>query len=258
MVYAGAQATTADQLKQLLSLTNLTDDQIFVSNMEYLSHLTQLDLGVTLNVANKIFSNQGLLLQDRYQQILLKYFKSDFQSVDFSDSSKASQTINDYVDKETKNKIQNLLSPSDVSASTKLVLVNAIYFKGSWLYKFQDCQTHKEEFMLRDKTAKTIEMMRIRKKFLLKKNPAGLEAKVCELLYEGNSIAMTIILPDEGVSIEAIEAKLSSELLTNLLQTFDSTPTTVDLFMPKFKLEFKTEVTNAIKLFMKLFINLKC
>jgi len=79
------------------------------------------------------------------------------------------------------------------------------------------------------------------KKFQLQVNPQGLKAKVCQFLYEGDKIAMTVILPNEDVQIDEIEKQLNADLLKNLLEE-PVDETKVVVYLPKFKLEYKTEV----------------
>ncbi len=79
------------------------------------------------------------------------------------------------------------------------------------------------------------------KKFQLQVNPQGLKAKVCQFLYEGDKIAMTVILPNEDVQIDEIEKQLNADLLKNLLEE-QVDETKVVIYLPKFKLEYKTEV----------------
>ncbi len=79
------------------------------------------------------------------------------------------------------------------------------------------------------------------KKFQLQVNPQGLKAKVCQFLYEGDKIAMTVILPNEDVQIDEIEKQLNADLLKNLLEE-QVDETKVVVYLPKFKLEYKTEV----------------
>jgi serpin B len=245
MAYAGSRAETASQLKQLLNLTNLNNQQIFEMNKEYSSDLVSKSAcGVSLNLANKLFANQNLNLKQEFADILKKNFDSEIQSLNFAEApDEAAKAINHFVQTETKEKIKNLVKPSDLNSMTMLVLINAIYFKANWLFKFDECQTYKENFWLSDTNCKQVDMMKLtNKNFALKKNPGGLEATTCELLYEAKTMAMTIILPEKNVNINDIEKKLNEHLLAEIFQE-TSSPKKVHVYLPKFKLEFKTEVS---------------
>ena len=141
----------------------------------------------------------------------------------------------------------NVSLNSLINDLTRLILVNAIYFKGNWCHKFDKNLTYKEDFTLKDGTIQQVDMMKLtNKRFMFKINPGGLKALSCQFPYEGQSTAMTIILPHEGISIEEVETELTAECLTQVFQP-DRRPTKVHAFIPKFKLEFKSEV-NIFKL----------
>lgn len=247
MAYAGSRAQTATQLKQLLNLNEqLTNDQIFKTNGEYFRVLAEIRGQVELNVANKIFIANDFQLLEEFSKILADSFKSSVQTLDYSRGLEAARAINSFVEKQTVNKIKNLVSPSDLDSLTKLVLVNAIYFKGNWKHQFEKCQTHKDEFYIRNGSTKETEYMSLANKmFQFSNNPEGLKADVCQFLYEGDQVAMTVILPNEGVYIEEVEKQLSADLLRNVLEK-PTIETKVLVYLPKFKLEFKTELADAL------------
>lgn len=248
MTYAGARAETASQLKELLHLTNFKDEELFKLNKEYMNLLIDLNKneGTKLNIANKIFIGKKFEILEKFEKTLIKSFKSGSEKLDFSFTTEAAKSINSFVENETENKIKNLVQPNDLTDLTKLVLINAIYFKGDWKNQFDECQTHKDDFYLNDGSSKKIEMMSLNnKKFQFKRNPANIKANTCEFLYKGNGLAMTIILPNDGVYLNEIESQLNADVLKNVLQApvLDSS---VNVLMPKFKLEFKKELASTL------------
>lgn len=91
---------------------------------------------VTLEIANRAYAEKTLQILDSYRQIINSKYKGDFETVDFiKESDAAVKKINDYVSEKTRNKINNLLSNDVVTSDTRLILVNAIYFKGDWKNK---------------------------------------------------------------------------------------------------------------------------
>ncbi len=135
MVYAGARAETASQLRELLSLNReFNQDQIFKISDDYFKILSEVRSDVTLNMANKIYVGKDFELLDRFRQILATSFKSSADELDFSQATEAADTINSYVEQQTMNMIKNLIGPNDLNALTKLVLISAIYFKGYHFY----------------------------------------------------------------------------------------------------------------------------
>ena len=170
MVLAGADTETANQLKTALNLNDLSSEQIFEMNHEYLLNLDKnLSDDVALNIANKIFKQDKFNLLDTYTNNLKKHFRSCSQSVNFVESEKSAKIINDWVEEETNKKIKNLISPDILDDLTRLVLINAIYFKAKWSHQFKKENTQKDDFFLKDGKASKVDMMKLTdKKFRFK------------------------------------------------------------------------------------------
>lgn len=211
--------------------------------------------GVTLKAANKIFVAGNLNLHEEFNSVMSRTFGSMSEQLDFSQSKQSAQSINSFVEEKTNKLVQDLIQPSDLDSLTRLVLVNAVYFKGDWKQPFDRGQTYSETFFSRNGVTIETEMMSItNKKFMLKNNPAGIRARTCELLYEEEKVAMTVILPDEGVHIEEIEAQLvTGNVLSGVLSQPEISKL-VNVFIPKFKIEFRTEVYQSVINYQMLII----
>ena len=136
MILSGAKNDTLEELKTLLNLNTLNNQQIFDLHNSYLKDFEILNSSqVNLNVANKIFFKKEYLLSQEFIDNLAKYYNSEAQSINFSKSVEATDYINSWVESVTNKKIQNFLNPNLVNELTRLVLVNAIYFKGKWLFQ---------------------------------------------------------------------------------------------------------------------------
>lgn len=176
MCYAGAKNETAKQLKDLLHISSLSDEQIFELNQKYLSNINQnLGSDVTINTANKIYPMQGFDVKKEYLDVLSKNFHSDVQAVDFAKSSESASTINQWVAEKTREKIKNLISPDALNCDTRMVLVNAIYFKGNWMNKFDSNLTQKVDFTDINGKVSQVDMMHMNgKKFNFYWHPNGM------------------------------------------------------------------------------------
>lgn len=247
MCHTGARNETAAQLKTLLGLEKLTDEQILDLNNKYLTNVNSgFGQSVQISTANKIYPQHGFELKADFVQSLAKHFQSECQQLDYKNPEQAAKTINDWVAGQTKDKIKDLISPDALSALTRLILVNAIYFKGDWEQKFDKALTVKKDFHLADGSTKQVDMMHITdKKFKFLWHPSALEFTTCELPYVGNKIAMTIILPEPGVKLEDIESKLTPELLKDIMEV-DIGKEKIIMQIPKFKLEYETELSKHL------------
>lgn len=202
---------------------------------------------VELNVANRIYPKTGFTLNKDYTSLLTQYYKSDIQALDFSNKTQSVKIINEWVEAQTKNKIKNLLTLDAINDATKLILVNAIYFKGSWAKQFQKESTYPDEFQLSNGSKAKVDMMVLNgNQFKYSVNPVpNLDAAVCELPYIGGKLSMTVILPNQDVDISSIESKLDSNILKEIFAA-NQCLVKVNVLLPKFKLEQSFEVITQI------------
>ena len=180
-------------------------------------------------------------VKPEFVTLLKDNFNSEVQELNFAKNKESAETINQWVSDKTKEKIKDLIQMDDLDEKTRMVLVNAIYFKGKWLNQFVSKQTYKADFYLANGSTQKVDMMRLNEELIFKRNPAGLQALTCQFPYFGESLAMTFILPHEGVQLSEFEKKLNEENLNNVLLSNVET-TKVDVYIPKFKFEFQIEV----------------
>jgi serpin B len=138
--------------------------------------------------------------------------------------------INDWVEKQTKDKIQDLLPQGSVTDMTRLVLVNALYFYGSWLTPFPHSGTYDSAFKALTGTSVQVPTMH---SLLVLSYRAADKFEVAELPYEGNQLRMTIVLPAEG-QFEAVRSQVSAAWLDQAVTGLQ--PTMLQVSLPKFKM----------------------
>jgi serpin B len=246
MVLSGAANDTASELKTLLDLNNLSDEEILTMNNDYLTKLSNLNNGqVTIKTANKIYSHNDFEFKKEFVENLTKYFMSSIEPLNFEDSNRSSKKINNWVSKETNNRIKNIISPQSLSISSKMILINAIYFKTRWLDIFKVEDTQESDFYTNNNggTVK-VNMMNMSNCFLIGRTINGLKAKTCNLPYKCCSLSMTIILPDKDSSLEEVNESLKFIGLNSVLNAANEYKK-VNLSLPKFKMEFKSEVIDS-------------
>ena len=142
MLGFGARGET---LKQMTDALFLPHDR--AASTGYRCLLPQLESkDFTLAVANKIFLGIGFSPKESFLDIVRNDFNSEVAEVNFKRKEKAARTINRWVEKETREKIKNLIRPDMVDESTRVVLVNAIYFKANWAKEFDKRSTQKKQF----------------------------------------------------------------------------------------------------------------
>src|ERR1700683_1161771 len=159
MAYAGARGDTASEMATTLHFT-LPQPQLNPAMGALLSDLNAVHDGYQLTVANALWAQQGYTFLDAFLQLLKTDYGAGLNQVDFKGATEAARlTINRWVEQKTQDKIKDLLQPGTLAPSTRLVLTNAIYFKGDWQTQFDKAQTRDEDFYPSQAQTKTAAFM---------------------------------------------------------------------------------------------------
>lgn len=241
LAYQGAAGNTAQSFATTLKLQDANVAATGYSNvMQSLNNVQN----VTLHIANKIYAKDGYKLKPGFNDIAKSSFYSEVEQVNFADNTNAAKAINSWVEQKTKNKIKDLISPDALDALTRLVLVNAVYFKGNWADKFDPAKTKKEPFYLNDNDKIDVDTMHITKKFRYGED-SDLDAKILELPYENREVSMVIVLPNQRNGLKALEGKLASTDITTVVQNLYNAE--VNVALPKFRIESTIPLKDALK-----------
>ncbi|XP_034107433.1 antichymotrypsin-2-like isoform X3 [Drosophila albomicans] len=241
MARLGAVGETAAELDRGLGLISNNEAQIAES---FHNVLATYENSSILHIANKIYIMTGFQLKDDFSSLISKQFLSAVEPVDFSKNVEAAGKINTWVEQRTNNLIKNLISPSALGQDSRLVLINAIHFKGNWVHQFPEHMTHNEPFHLNDADSIEVPMMNLKKRFRYA-NLGDLDATALELPYKDSDLSMLIVLPNSKTGLSQLEEKLRSTPLSQITGALYSTDVIVKL--PKFKSEFEVELTETFK-----------
>ncbi|KAI5632541.1 serpin (serine protease inhibitor) domain-containing protein [Phthorimaea operculella] len=190
---------------------------------------------VTLNAANRVYVNEGpYQLEPCLLDDATKVFDAGIEKIDFKQSNAAATTINQWVEQQTNHKIKDLFSSDSFNDDTQLVLVNAIYFKGTWMNKFNPSLTKLQDFHIDSKTTIKVPMMHNYEDYRYRESEA-LGAELLQMYYLNYEASMVIILPKEIEGLNGVLQKLSDgvDLMTELRMTRRK----VEVSLPKFKIE---------------------
>lgn len=246
MTYAAARGTTQLGMSQALGYTEagLSDADVMEAFAKQNFRL-QIDANrVGLEVANGAAIQEGFTILDSYYDALSRGFEAQVFQLNFGRRGHlAVNTINWWVKQSTHDKIDKLLDGS-LDASTKLVLLNALVFKGLWASQFRREHTEKGFFYNGGQERTEVDVMFER----LKTNNAydeSLRARVVELLYQGDDYSMLIVLPSERTGVEALKQDLTSTKLDAVTASLRNT--TILLHLPKFKLDKQNNLKSNLE-----------
>jgi len=228
MTYAGARGNTEKQMADVLNFT-LPQDRLHLAYSKLIENLKSAK-DYELSIANALWLQKDYKLLQEFLNIMGKYYKGGFNEVDYiGDPQGARIKINDWVSKETKEKIKDILQPGDITKLTRLVITNAIYFKGKWLTEFDKEFTRDEDFYLINGQKTKVKMMYQENRFNYYEND---DLQLLEMPYKGDKVSMVIILPKTGkfVTVEnMMDEKKLQEWLKNAMKT------KVKVYIPRFK-----------------------
>jgi serpin B len=196
-----------------------------------------------LNTANALWAHESYKFLDEYFDLIGKYFMGKVTNLDFvNEAEKSRVTINTWVEDQTNGKIKDLLQKDHINAMTRLILTNAIYFKGNWLKQFDKGNTVDRDFRVNtEKTVKVPMMNMMGEKF----NYTGTkDLQILEMTYEGEDLSMMILLPKEG-TLDSLEASLTLENLASWRNNLREG--SIDVFLPKFKFETKYDMGETLE-----------
>ncbi|KAM3932421.1 glia-derived nexin [Leptodactylus fuscus] len=201
-----------------------------------------------VSTANAVFANSGFKMEEPFVSKNKEVFHSQVRSADFQDKNTAASMINQWVKNETKGMIDNLISPELLDSSlTRLVVVNALYFKGLWKSRFQPENTKKRIFYGPEGKAYHVPMLAQLSLFRSgsASTPSGLWYNVIELPYHGGSVSMLVALPtDEITPLSAIIPHISTKTLQSWMTM---TPKRIQLILPKFTVEADADLKEPLR-----------
>jgi len=244
MLYSGAVRNSKQQMEDLLRFPRGYKDA-YGRLTEVVSRLS----GVNISTANGIFTEKSLEVIKDFKRDVSCIFKGSFKSADFKQKpQKEVENINRWVQEATNGHIENLLSRADIDDNTRMVLINAIYFKGAWSKSFEPAgkkifYSGHSEYDVKNKYR--VEFMR-KKEVLRTKSTEYFE--VVQLPYKDETVAFYIVMP-RGMSINVVAKKAVEHktLIKTILDLKSMRKVNVQLTMPKFQVEKSVDLKAVLQ-----------
>lgn len=239
MTYNGAAGETEQAMAKVMSLEEISKEELNQAAMELRQSLQSADPKVELTIANSLWARQGISFKKQFLETNRQYFGAQVSVLDFGDPT-ALQTINRWVEGNTRGKITKIVD--SIPASTVMFLINAIYFNGKWQKPFDKSLTQEKPFHLANGEQKRVPMMAQTGKFPYLK---GEGFQMVSLPYGAGRLSMVVVLPDEGISLnewlKSLDAKSWKEWTPKLVTTDG------ELQLPRFKTEYDKTLNDALK-----------
>jgi serine protease inhibitor len=240
MTYNGANGTTREAMQNTLELQGMSLEDVNKSYRSVIDLLRGLDSKVVFQIANSIWYRQGFEVESTFVDLNRTYFDAVVQGLDFADPS-AVATINDWVSENTNGKIDKIVER--IPDLTVMYLIDAIYFKGTWKYKFDPAKTSAQPFYLPDGSTKTCQMMNVKSDQVATLSTDDFFA--VDLKYGDGDFSMAVFLPSWNVTLDSVEAQFTNENWQAWLEEFQSQELT--LYLPKFEIEYDKSLKDVLR-----------
>ena len=235
MTAAGARGPTQDEMTKVLGL----GDRLDAADAAYRRLLATwnnaaADRGYQLRIANRLWGQKGFAISPDYLKLTGEDYGAEMALLDYqSDPEAARATINDWVARQTEQKIKDLMPPGSIKPLTRLVLTNAIYFKGDWDEQFDAKLTEDADFVVSADRRVRVPMMTRKARFGYAQTP---EVQILQMPYKGDDLSMVVVLPRANDGLAALEKSLSTGRLAGWIGAIRPRQEAT-VFLPKFKLE---------------------
>ena len=238
MILNGANGQTAQEIQKTLNLDAQTLAEANATYQNLLENLPGVDPNVTLNLANSVWYRNTFPVENSFQDLLKQTFKAKVSAQDFNDPATVS-IINSWANEQTNGKIPKVID--QIQPDNIMFLLNALYFKGSWQTQFDPAATIDAPFKLVSGGTTSVRMMRLNTNLNHFFQSSYLAV---ELPYGAGKFAMTILLPAQNTSADALVDKLDASEWSKIQKGL--TMSHMDIGLPKFTLNYEILLNKAL------------
>lgn len=239
MTRNGAKGLTKDEMNHVLAFDETEGDDLNAYQKKLVDALKKADKKLTLDIANSIWYRNDVNVEPDFIQINQDYFNAEVNALNFSDAQGAKQTINNWVNKQTKTKIPEIVD--EVTPDHVMFLINAVYFYGQWQNKFDAKDTRKEAFYPESGNKVEINMMHQEASLGYFSNDMF---TMVEMPYGNGHFNMVALLPNEGKKVSDIVIAMDDDSWGTWMESLQNQE--VVLGFPKFKFEGEYELNDPL------------
>jgi len=239
MTYNGAGGTTKEAFGKVLHVTELPTQDLNTSLHDLTKALLEVDPQVTMEIANSIWYRNTFSVEDAFLETNKKYFDAEIRPLDFSNPH-SKEIINGWVDEKTHHKIPEIID--DIDPSSVMFLINAIYFNGTWKYRFDKEKTTRRPFHITPETTVEVPTMTQKGDFPYTANDLF---SAIELPYGRGNYSMVLLLPLPEKSLDDVVEALTPEKWQQWLDAFD-TLNDLTIYLPKFTFRYKKKLNDPL------------
>lgn len=242
MAYSGARGSTASEMATTLHFT-LPPDRLHPAMGELLKNLNAAHQGYQLHIADALWAEKDYTFLDDFLKLTASNYGAGFNRVDFKGAPESVRSIiNQWVEQKTENKIKDLLPPGAINSATRLVLTNAVYFKGDWETQFDKASTQDEDFHLSPAQTIKAPLMHLQGRFSYFSSGSF---QALNIPYKSRELSMIVFLPNDAGGLPALEQSFTPANAQKWLSQLQPVSKVI-LALPKFKMTQQFELGGAL------------
>ncbi|XP_073844810.1 serine protease inhibitor 42Dd-like [Musca autumnalis] len=242
LAFTGANGDTANEIAKVMKFVSNSPEEVADT---FHNVLTDYEDSKLVKIANKIYIQEGHAIKPKYAAITKEKFNAAAENINFAENVVAAKNINNWVEEKTAGKISDLIPEYALDSDTRLVLLNALHFKGEWEEKFDPTHTNEDDFWLNENESTKVQLMRKQGKFRFG-YLRDYDCEALEMLYQDSDLSMFVLLPNKRNGLSAVADKLKGVNLLDLDQQLRTVENLIVKF-PKFKIEYSAELSNVMK-----------
>lgn len=249
MLYEGARGETADQIRNVFGFPeNIEECRSYFSQLQ--QRLNRPGREYTLQTANALWAEQKYKFLKEFVDIVTSYYGGEARNVDLiKDAEGSRKLINEWVERNTEHRITNMLGPGSLNTLTRLILTNAICFKGYWANQFKKGLTEYEDFYITPANTVKVPIMKMPADSIEFLYTEDNRMQLLEMPYKGDDLSMLILLPMEK-DLTTLERLIDLNRLNNF-KLMDLRRgmwrQKINIWMPKFELRTDYDLHNNLK-----------
>ena len=258
MTANGAEGNTLGQILKTIGAEGYSVDDLNEYYKNILTNIPYLDAKTDINIADAIWLDDGCKAKDAFVQANKTYYFAAVENTNLQDPAIV-KIINSWAERNTKGLIKEVVKESDFNELTRMVIANAIYFKGKWEEEFKAGDTQTEDFTLADGKTTSVRMMNQHEEFYVMPdgryewNSATYEmvkvedytARMLRMYFKDKAYCMDIVLPRAGISCDNYLARLDMDELNRLQGLMEHAD--VEVRLPKFSLKYHRSLNDDMK-----------
>ncbi|MYG81085.1 MAG: serpin family protein [Gemmatimonadetes bacterium] len=239
MTMNGAAGETWNQMRSVLGFGGLSEEEINAAYASLLELLVGLDPSVETAIGNSVWTRQGFPVHADFLAAVRESFGAEVAELDFA-SPTASGRINGWVRNATSGRIEDIV-PAVIPADVVMYLINAIYFKAPWTFRFEPSDTRDAPFHLDDGSTRTVRLMSLRRDLPYLEND---RFQAVDLPYGGAAFSMTVVLPQPGLSVDSLLASLDAATWRDMAGGFRERD--IEVFLPRFRMAYERTLNDDL------------